>query len=166
MTAGFNVIMLDPPWDFSDEGDVNQFGRANPRYATMPFAEMVKLPVSKLATPDCRLYLWITSRSLPKGFALMKVWGFRYVTCLTWCKITAAGKPALGIGNYFRGSTEHVLIAARGSQAPAVPLSEMFWFAANRGKHGHSSKPVEIYQIIESMEEAWQPAVFYEIEAS
>lgn len=155
MTGGFKTIMIDPPWDVSDEGDVNQFGRANPRYATMPFAKILKLPVKNTAAADCHLYLWITNRSLPKGFNLIKAWGFHYVTCLTWGKITAAGKPAIGIGNYFRGSTEQILFAVRGSQAPPC-LSEGFLFKAQRGKHGHSSKPTEIYQLIASMEEAWQ----------
>lgn len=153
--GGFSVVVIDPPWDVSDEGDVNPFGRANPDYHTMPFAEMLKLPIKNVAADDCHLYLWITNRSLPKGFALIEKWGFRYVSCITWAKVTAAGKPAIGLGKYFRRSTEHVLIAARGPQAPAVPLSEAFWFAAQRGKHGHSSKPAEIYQIIESMEDAW-----------
>ena len=121
MTGGFNVIVIDPPWDVSDEGDVNQFGRANPCYATMPYAEIVKLPVKDIAAADSHLYLWITNRSLFKGFDLIKAWGFRYVACLTWCKITPAGKPALGIGNYFRGSSEQMLFAVRGSQAPPCP---------------------------------------------
>jgi N6-adenosine-specific RNA methylase IME4 len=141
MTGGFNVIVIDPPWTVSDEGDVNQFGRANPHYATMPFAEILKLPVKNIAAADCHLYLWITNRSLPKGFELIEKWDFRYVTCLTWCK------PSFGIGNYFRGSTEHMLFAVRGSRELKRFGS---WFAAKRGKNGHSSKPSEMYQLIES----------------
>lgn len=149
MTGGFSVIVIDPPWDVSDEGDVNPFGRANPDYHTMPFAELLKLPVKNFAADDCHLYLWITNRSLPKGGAVMKAWGFRYASCITWGKVTAAGKPALGLGKYFRGSSEQVLVGVRGSQAN-VPESGLF--TAQRGKHGHSSKPPEIYQLIESME--------------
>jgi N6-adenosine-specific RNA methylase IME4 len=148
MTGGFSVIVIDPPWDVSDEGDVNQFGRANPDYHTMPLAELLKLPVN-IAAADCHLYLWITNRSLPKGPALMKAWGFGYASCITWGKVTAEGKPALGLGKYFRGSSEQILVGVRGSQAN-VPESGLF--TAQRGKHGHSSKPTEIYQLIESME--------------
>jgi N6-adenosine-specific RNA methylase IME4 len=145
--TGFSVIVIDPPWDVADEGDVNQFGRANPRYATMPFAEILKLPVKNSAAARCHLYLWITNRSLPKGFDLIEAWGFRYVRCLTWLK------PSLGLGNYFRGSTEHILFAVRGEQANVSAASVCF--AANRGRRGHSSKPAEIYELIKSMEEAW-----------
>jgi N6-adenosine-specific RNA methylase IME4 len=148
--TGFGVIVIDPPWDVSDEGDANQVGRANPHYVTMPIAEILKMPVKNIAAADCRLYLWITNRSLFKGLDLIDAWGFRYVTCLTWAKITAAGKPAIGMGKYFRGSTEQILFAVRGSQANVD--REGGWFAAQRGKHGHSSKPVEIYQLIESRE--------------
>ena len=63
------------------------------------------------ANTDCHLYLWTTNRSLPKGFQLLEAWGFRYVTMLTWVK------PHFGMGNYFRGQTEHVLFGVRGSLA-------------------------------------------------
>jgi hypothetical protein len=33
--AKFSTIVIDPPWDWGDEGDVNQLGRAKPDYATM-----------------------------------------------------------------------------------------------------------------------------------
>src|ERR1700674_1046049 len=109
--AKFATIVIDPPWDMSDEGDVNQMGRANPDYATMTIDQLVKLPVGDLADVDCHLYMWITNRSLPKGFGFMEKWGFRYITALTWVK------PHFGIGNYFRGQTEHVLFGVKGSQA-------------------------------------------------
>ena len=32
----FQTIVIDPPWDHGDEGDINQFGRTKPEYATMP----------------------------------------------------------------------------------------------------------------------------------
>lgn len=145
----FATIMIDPGCDVSDEGDVNQFGRANPDFATMPIAEILKLPVADKADIDCHLYLWITNRSLPKGFKLIKKWGFKYITCLTWCK------PSFGIGNYFRGSTEQILFAVKGQQ-PLKRKDAGTWFLAERGKKkheddsGHSRKPVEAYELIES----------------
>jgi hypothetical protein len=107
----FVTLVADPPWDWGDEGDCDQLGRARPVYATMPLEKLLELPVGRLADADSHLYLWITNRSLPKGFALLERWGFRYITALTWCK------PHFGMGNYFRGSTEHVLFGVRGSQA-------------------------------------------------
>lgn len=138
----FQTIVIDPPWDWGDEGDVNQFGRAKPDYFTMPIEKIEALPVGKIADDNCHLYLWVTNRSLPKAFRLIDAWGFRYVTCLTWCK------PSFGMGNYFRGSTEQVLFCVKGSQ-PIKRHDVGTWFWAERGDR-HSAKPDEFYKIVES----------------
>lgn len=109
----------------------------------MPISEIAALPVAKLADKDCHLYLWITNRSLPKGFDLLKAWGFRYVTCLTWVK------PSFGVGNYFRGQTEHVLFGVKGSQL-LKRKNQGTVFNAKRGPRGHSSKPQEFYELVAS----------------
>lgn len=132
--AKFATIVIDPPWDWGDEGDKDQLGRARPDYSTMSMAQLLELPVGSLADDDCHLYLWITNRSLPKGFALLEKWGFRYITALTWVK------PHFGMGNYFRGQTEHVLFSVKGSQ-PLKRKDVGTVFNAPSGAGGHSSKP-------------------------
>lgn len=139
----FPTILVDPPWDWGDEGDVNQMGRAKPDYATLSLDQLLSLPVGKFADSDAHLYLWITNRSLPKGFSLLECWGFRYVTCLTWVK------PHYGMGNYFRGQTEHILFGVKGSQ-PLKRKDVGTVFHAERGPNRHSSKPSMIYDLIES----------------
>jgi N6-adenosine-specific RNA methylase IME4 len=52
------------------------------------------------------------------------------------------------MGNYFRGQTEHVLFAVKGSQ-PLKRKDIGTVFNAPRGK-GHSAKPVEFYELVES----------------
>ena len=139
----FATIVLDPPWDWDDEEDHEQFGRGRPTYAMLPYEKLLDLPVGQLAEDNAHLYLWITCRSLPKGFGLLREWGFRYITTLTWCK------PSFGMGNYFRGSTEHVLFGVRGN----LPLRRHdvgTWFQAARGPDGHSSKPQEFFDLVES----------------
>ena len=141
--AKFSTIVIDPPWDWGDEGDIDQMGRARPTYQTMPLPELAALPISSVADADSHMYLWITNRSLPKGFALLDGWGFRYITCITWVK------PSFGMGNYYRGQTEQVLFGVRGSlmlkrrDAGTV-------LHAPRGSGGHSSKPDEFYAMVES----------------
>ena len=141
--ARFATIVIDPPWDWGDEGDQDQLGRARPDYATMTKDQLLDLPLPDLADDDCHLYMWITNRSLPKGFELMKRWGFRYVTAITWAK------PSFGMGNYFRGQTEHVLFGVKGSQ-PLKRKDVGTLFNAPRGPNGHSSKPAEFYDLVES----------------
>ena len=138
----FQTIVIDPPWDWRDEGDVNQMGRAKPDYKTMPIEEIEALPVGKIADENCHLYIWVTNRSLPKAFRLIETWGFRYITCLTWVK------PSFGMGNYFRGSTEQILFAVKGSQ-PLKRKDVGTHFEAPRG-NGHSAKPDEFYNLVES----------------
>ena len=140
--AKFATIVIDPPWSFGDEGDADVYGRARPTYHQIPFDEIRALPVGDLADDDCHIYLWITNRSMPKGAALLEAWGFRYVTFLTWCK------PSIGMGQYFRGSTEHLLFGVKGSQE--LKRKDVgTWFLAPRGKE-HSSKPAQAYRLIES----------------
>ncbi len=144
--AKFSTILIDPPWDWGDEGDKDQLGRAKPKYNTIPFKELLKLPLNKLSAKDCHIYLWVTNRSLPKGFKLLKAWGFRYITCITWCK------PSFGMGNYFRGSTEQLLFGVKGS-LKIKRKDAGTWFVAKRGKE-HSQKPIEAYELIESCSHA------------
>lgn len=138
----FSTLVLDPPWDWGDESDCNQLGRAKPEYATMTFDDILSLPIERLSEDNAHMYLWITNRSLPKGFILLDKWGFRYITCLTWCK------PSFGMGNYFRGSTEQILFGVKGSM-PLLRHDVGTWFEASR-PGGHSEKPPEAYQMIES----------------
>ena len=138
----YQTIVIDPPWDWGDEGDVNQLGRAKPEYKTMSFDELKDFPVAEKAAENCHIYLWITNRSLPKGFELLNEWGFRYITTITWCK------PSFGMGNYFRGSTEHILFGVKGS-LELLRKNAGTWFEAPRGSK-HSEKPKEFYSLVES----------------
>ncbi len=144
-SAKFSTIVIDPPWRLDEEGDGehDQPGWSAPPYATMRLEQLTALPIGRYADRDCHLYLWATNRSLFKGQILLEAWGFRYVTCLTWCK------PHFGLGSYFRGQTEHVLFAVKGSQ-PLKRHDVGTWFAAPRGPRGHSSKPTEFYNLVES----------------
>jgi N6-adenosine-specific RNA methylase IME4 len=142
VTERFSTVVLDPPWDWGDEGDAEQLGRARPTYATLSLDDITALPIQDLSQANAHLYLWITNRSLPKGFALLERWGFRYVTCLTWVK------PSFGMGNYFRGSTEHVLFGVKGT-LPLLRRDQGTWLSAERPA-GHSAKPEAFYHLVES----------------
>ena len=138
----YPTIVIDPPWDHGEEGDKNPFsGRAKPTYSVMSTEQIAKLPVGELAIGNAHLYLWITNRSLPKGFGLIEQWGFRYITMLTWVK------PCFGLGNYFRGSTEHVLFGVRGS-LPLLRNDVPTHFFGERTTH--STKPPEFYQLVQT----------------
>jgi N6-adenosine-specific RNA methylase IME4 len=55
----------------------------------------------------------------------------------------------MGMGTYFRGASEHLLFGVRGS-LPLKRKDAITYFLAKRGSGGHSSKPAEILEFIES----------------
>jgi N6-adenosine-specific RNA methylase IME4/ParB-like chromosome segregation protein Spo0J len=138
----YSTILMDPPWDWGDEGDGDQLGRARPDYATMSVDGLAALKLP--ADEDCHLYMWITNRSMPKAHKLLDAWGFRFVTVLTW------PKSSFGMGNYFRGQTEHVIFGVKGSLPLKRKDASTLLPAWKRGPNGHSSKPAEMYEFVES----------------
>ena len=155
MTASINgrfgTILADPPWRFS-----NRTGRVAPeyrrlhRYQSLPFEEIVRLPVSELALETGHLYLWVPNALLREGLEVMKFWGFEYKTNLVWHKVRKDGGPdGRGVGFYFRNVTELVLFGVRGairtSKAGRTQVNIM-----RTQKREHSRKPDELYDIIES----------------
>jgi hypothetical protein len=98
----------------------------------------------------CRIchaeYSWVTNNFLLDGFEVCAAWGFRYVTMITWAK------DRVGLGQYFRGQTEHCLFAVRGSlpyklDADGGRLQGSTLLAA--GRAAHSRKPHAMYEVIE-----------------
>jgi N6-adenosine-specific RNA methylase IME4 len=111
--------------------------------------EIASLPVRDYADTNAHLYLWVTNvRLFREGgdglgpYEIMDVWGFRYITTLTWHKL---GPP--GLGWYFRGDTEHVLFGVKGKLGIAPAIRESNHFAAARAEH--SVKPDRFYEIVE-----------------
>lgn len=145
----YRTVVADPPWSYLN-GAV-PMGGVDKHFDTMANEDIAALPVAELAEDDAHLYLWVTN---PRLFAqdhdhgvgpheIMQRWGFRYTTMLTWLK------PGLGLGYYFRGSTEHVLFGVRGSLPIPGPIRIANWFQA--GRSAHSRKPEAFLDLVESV---------------
>lgn len=102
----YSTILADPPWPERGGGKIKR--GADRHYPLMSVLDIAMLPVQPLIAPDSHLYLWVTNNYLPAGLSVMAAWGFRYVTCITWAK------DKIGLGQYFRGQTEHCLFGVRG----------------------------------------------------
>lgn len=139
----YHTIVVDPPWDISEMGDNEPFARSEPTYKSMTVQQIIDENIDQYSADDCHLYLWAINRMIFKAEQVIKSWGFRYVTLLTWCK------PKIGMGNYFRNNTEHILFCVKGKQE-LLRHDVGTWFSAERGMGGHSSKPDEFYSLIES----------------
>lgn len=135
--GSFRVIVADPPWQYSNRATR---GAAEDHYSTMSIDELCSLEVPERLADDAHLYLWTTNGFLREAFDVMAAWDFAYKTCLTWVK------PQMGMGNYFRSSTEHVLFGVRGSLR-TLDRALVNWFEAPRTKH--SAKPDNFYDLVE-----------------
>jgi N6-adenosine-specific RNA methylase IME4 len=151
----YRTVLADPPWLERGGGQVKR--GADRHYELMPTPAIAALPVRSWAADDAHLYLWVTNNFMPDGFEVMKAWGFRFVTVLTWIK----GEGALdalddawlqvGLGQYFRGCTEHVLFGVRGQveyrQVDGQRAQGRTAFFARRGEH--SVKPEQLRAMAE-----------------
>ena len=102
--------------------------------------ELLALPVASWADERAHLYLWSTNFDLPDALELMEAWGFKFVTLVTWIK------PSIGLGSYFRTTTEQVLFGIRG-QLLTRARNMGTLFAAP--KTFYSEKPDAFYRIVE-----------------
>jgi len=159
----FKTILADPPWAESGGGQIVR--GAQKHYPLMKTEEVCCLrvdgvPVKDLAEPNAHLYLWTTNNFLPDALRVAEAWGFRYVTCLTWVKgkATLVGDEEFfqpdrfGLGQYFRGITEHLLFCVRGNlpyrtREDGKRAQGKTIIYAPRGEH--SEKPEEARQMIE-----------------
>lgn len=141
----YRTIYADPPWMESGGGGLG----ANAHYPLMKTKEIISLApmVQELAEENAHLYLWTTNNFLPDALEVMKAWGFRYITTITWMK------NRMGLGQYFRGLTEHCLFGIRGKLPYKVIDGKR-----QQGKTGffekkreHSRKPVQMREMIEKV---------------
>jgi N6-adenosine-specific RNA methylase IME4 len=151
VSGSYGTILADPPWRFS-----NRTGKMAPehqrllRYQTLSFQEIKQMSVGDVAAPQSHLYLWIPNALLAEGLETMKAWGFEYKTNLVWFKIRKDGGPdGRGVGFYFRNVTELVLFGVKGKFRTLAPGRRQVNILRSR-KKGHSRKPDELYDIIES----------------
>lgn len=107
----YKTIYLDPPWQEKGGGKIKR--GADRHYKVMSIKEIEALPIPQLADENgCHIYMWVTNNFLEKGLALLKKWGFDYITTITW------QKDRFGLGQYYRGITEHCLFASTKKRLP------------------------------------------------
>lgn len=142
----YKTIMADPPWPESGGGKIKR--GADRHYPLMKVKEIVGLSpfVRSLVHPEgCHLYLWVTNNHLKAGLEVLEAWGFRYVTMITWAK------DRQGLGQYFRGKTEHVLFGVRGQLPYKIEgeKRQQGTTLIEAPRTTHSKKPEEIFTYAE-----------------
>lgn len=144
----YQTIYADPPWKESGGGKTKR--GADRHYPLMSTKAIKELDVPRIAYDNCHLYLWTTNNFLEDAMQVIRAWGFRYVTTITWVK-----RGRVGLGQYFRGATEHCLFAVKGTLPYKVNPSTgkrmqgKTLLVAPRG--AHSEKPEAMRQMIETV---------------
>jgi len=138
----YQVIYVDPPWRYS-------FSKSNSRkienqYPTMSTEEICKIEVP--AEDNSVIYMWATAPKLIEALEVMKAWKYTYKSNMIW------DKEILGMGYWFRGQHELLLVGIKGKFSPPEASKRTgSVFKERRGMH--SKKPDKIRDLIAS----WYP---------
>ncbi len=135
----FGTIYLDPPWGYSNQGTR---GATDNHYPTMSIDDIAGLPVAELSAAESHIHLWTTSVFLPDAFGLLAGWGFSYKSYLVW------DKPQFGLGNYWRGPCELLILGTKGN---AAFLRHDVRGILREDRTKHSRKPDAFRQLIETV---------------
>lgn len=159
----YRTVVADPPWPYKSAGELlgstkahrpNSYNSpladvgAAKRYGAMSMDELKALHLE--VEDDAHLYLWTTNAFIEAAHGLARAWGFRPITILTWVKTKHEGellRVSMKTGYYFRGATEHIVFAVRGSlrlQTKEALPTAFFW-----PRTGHSVKPEPFYDLVE-----------------
>ena len=114
----YGTIFADPPWPERGSGRIKR--GANRHYPLMEVKAIIAMGdvVQQLAKPSSHLYLWMTNNFLPAALEVMKAWGFRYVTMITWMKDRECRHRAVLPGTHRTRSLR------RARQAPGLPQAQ------------------------------------------
>lgn len=147
----YHTLYADPPWHESGGGKIKR--GADRHYGLMKTKDIMTYlddnGIAPLISPDAHLYLWTTNNFLKDALSVMEAWGFRYVTIITWNK-----EGNIGLGQYFRGTTEHCLFGVRDRlpyrlSPDGKRQQGRTGLSAPKGKH--SEKPAQMRAWIEKV---------------
>lgn len=110
--GSFDIIYADPPWqyDFSE----TESREIENQYPTMSIDEICNMELPQ-TTDNCLLLLWATAPKLIEALKVIESWGFTYKTNGIWDKVK------IGMGYWFRGKHELLLVATKGNFSPPEP---------------------------------------------
>lgn len=136
----YDVIYADPPWryDFSETDS----RKIENQYSTMELRDIKRLKVP--SSENAVLFLWATAPKLTEALEVMSAWGFQYKTHGIW------DKEKIGMGYWFRGQHELLLVGTKGNFSPPEPQNR-YGSVYRNVRTNHSAKPHEYYLIIEKM---------------
>lgn len=142
-TQKYRIVYADPPWDYGAHAQPDYQTEQRDHYPVLPVEMICAEPVDQWVEHDAVLFLWVTSPILQRAFEVIDAWGFEYKASFVWDKI----KHNMGHFNSVRH--ELLLICTRGSCQP--DSQQRIDSVQNIERGQHSEKPVEFYDIIETL---------------
>jgi len=145
----YGVIYADPPWYFKTYSNKGKDRSPEKHYPCLSLADIISLPVSKLAKDDAVLLMWVVDPLLDQAFKVIDAWGFKYKTVgFTWAK-TNKDKMGFftGLGYWTRANPEMCLLATKG-KPKRKSMSVKQLVVKERGRH--SQKPL-LHKEIEAL---------------
>lgn len=141
---GYDLLVVDPPWDFENYSDAGTGKGADPHYDVLPIDKIKAFRMGDLARGDCLMLLWATGCMLPQCMDAMRAWGFTYKSEIIWRKVTRNGKLRMGTGYRVRTMHEPILVGTMGN-----PLHKPFPSIIDGIAREHSRKPDEFYRMVD-----------------
>jgi len=152
MNKKYSVVYADPPWKYdfskSDSREIEN------QYPTMDIdairALASRFPFMDMESPaqepfdfdeNAVLYLWATAPKLKEALEVMRSWDFEYKTHAIW------DKEILGMGYWFRGQHELLLVGVRGKFSPPEASLRIGSVIKER-RTKHSKKPDVVRELI------------------
>ena len=154
-TALFGVVYADPPWRYDHARDNRKIEN---HYDTMGVDEIAAMEIP--SDKNCVCYMWATAPKLKEALYVLEKWGFEYKTQAVW------SKGVKGMGYWFRGMHEILLVGVKGKVSPPPPELRIgsvieCYAGSTQARNGankceaHSRKPDEVRARIQE----WFPDV-------
>lgn len=136
----FEVINIDPPWNYGTKYDPDGRRVANP-YPEMSQKELLQLEIP--SSEDSVMFLWTTQRFIWDAKELLDNWGFSYRNMIVW------DKEKIGMGDLFRMQCEFCIVGIRGK--PLFDNDHTNRDIIKESRREHSRKPESFYDMVEKL---------------
>ena len=141
----FDVISVDPPWNYEGENKKETSFDSVGRRVANPYPEMSTEEIKKIQLPlmkDSIVFLWTTHKFLPDALEILKEWNLEYKATLVW------NKEKMGMGAWFRMQCEFCLVGIKGK-----PYWENTKYRdiLNEPRREHSRKPDLFFSMVEEI---------------
>lgn len=136
----FDVISIDPPWNYGTQFNASGRRVANP-YPEMSQEELKNIEIP--AAENCVMFLWTTHKFIWDAKELLDAWGFEYRSMLVW------DKEKIGMGDLIRMQCEFCIVGIKGK--PVFKDNHSIRDIIKEPRREHSRKPEAFYQLVNDL---------------